>query len=348
MGGERMYCKYCGVKLPENSKFCISCGKKIDDGVAPVEYYAQPIAAPEAPPVYEDFKVSEVPESPVSPEPKPEPKEDSEGNGCAWLFIISFSVVILFIIVAALSGNGDSDNAQQAASATVSTTAGVQKETPPPEVPLTPREQEIKAAFEEKGGLNCIEQTIKKQLKNPNTAHFTHDKTSWKAHNAIFTGSGTVTYKNAKSNNVTEPFTVTVIMTTKSFFSLYVKLGDTISVNNVKSVNSLGLATKSGSSIFGVGQSNYIFDKDDGDLIAVYDKDSEKMTLDEYNRIKSGMGYDEVTEIVGSYGTEMARSEIAGYQSFVVTWDGVGSLGANASLTFSNGKLYAKAQLGLQ
>lgn len=337
-----MYCKYCGVKLPDNSKFCISCGKMLSDGVEPVENYAQPTAAPEAPQVPEDFK---VPESPVSPEPK----ADSESNGCAWLFLISFIVIFIYIIGSALSGGGgDLDDAQKAASAAVSTAGEVQKEAPPPEVPLTPREQEIKAVFEEKGGLNCIEKTIKKELKNPDTAHFTHDKTSWKAHNAIFTGSGTVTYKNAKSNTVTEPFTVTVIMTTKSFFSLYVKLGDTISVNDVKAVNSLGLVTKSGTSIFGVGQSNYIFDKDDGDLIAVYDKDSENITLDEYNRIKSGMSYDEVTEIVGSYGTEMARSEIAGYQSFVVTWDGVGSLGANASFTFSNGKLYAKAQLGLQ
>lgn len=343
-----MYCKYCGVKLPENSKFCISCGKKVNDGVAPVDYYAQPIAAPEAPPVSEDFEVPEVPESPVSLEPKPEPKEESESNGCAWLFISFCVFIIIIIIVSALSGgDGDLDAAQQTASATVSATAEVQKEAPPPEVPLTPREQEIRAAFED-NALYCIEITIKKQLKNPVTAHFTHDKTSWKVHNAIFTGSGTVTYKNAKSNTVTEPFTVTVIMTTKSFFSLYVKLGDTISVNNVKAVNSLGLATKSGSSIFGVGQSNYIFDKDDGDLIAVYDKDSEKITLDEYNRIKSGMGYDEVTEIVGSYGTEMARSEIAGYQSFIVSWDGIGSLGANANVTFSNGKVYAKAQLGLQ
>lgn len=347
-----MYCKYCGVKLPENSKFCISCGKKIDDGVAPVEYYAQPIAAPEAPQVPEDFQVSEVYEAPevyAAPvPPEPEPKEDSESNGCAWLFIISFVIVILIIIVAALSGgDGDLDETQKAASATVSTAAEVQKEAPPPEPPLTPREQEIRAVFED-NALYCIEKTIKKQLKNPDTAHFTHDKTSWKAHNAIFTGSGTTTYKNAKSNTVTEPFTVTVIMTTKSFFSLYVKLGDTISVNDVKGVNSLGLATKYGSSIFGVEQSNYIFGKDDVDLIAVYDKDSDKITLDEYNRIKSGMGYDEVTEIVGSYGTEMARSEIAGYQTFIVSWDGIGSLGANANVTFSSGKVYAKAQLGLQ
>lgn len=72
-----------------------------------------------------------------------------------------------------------------------------------------------------------------------------------------------------------------------------------------------------------------------------------RMTLSEFSSIKTGMTYDEVCKIVGSYGFEMSRSEIAGYQTVIVGWDGIGQIGANANVTFQNGKVIAKAQAGL-
>lgn len=72
------------------------------------------------------------------------------------------------------------------------------------------------------------------------------------------------------------------------------------------------------------------------------------ITLDEFNRIEMGMTYDEVVGIIGSYGSELSRSEIAGYTTVILMWEGSGSLGANANVTFQNGSVMAKAQFGLK
>lgn len=72
-----------------------------------------------------------------------------------------------------------------------------------------------------------------------------------------------------------------------------------------------------------------------------------RMTLSEFSSIKTGMTYAEVCEIVGSYGVEQSRVELGGYQTVIVGWDGTGQIGANANVTFQNGKVIAKAQAGL-
>lgn len=72
------------------------------------------------------------------------------------------------------------------------------------------------------------------------------------------------------------------------------------------------------------------------------------ITYDEYNQIKNGMDYSQVSQIVGSYGTEMSRVNVSGYESVVIAWDGIGSIGANANVTFQGGNVVAKAQFGLQ
>lgn len=76
--------------------------------------------------------------------------------------------------------------------------------------------------------------------------------------------------------------------------------------------------------------------------------DSEYITLAEYNQIKSGMTYDEVCDIIGSNGTESATSSVAGYTTSVITWYGNGVAGSNANVTFQNGKVMSKAQVGLK
>ena len=77
-------------------------------------------------------------------------------------------------------------------------------------------------------------------------------------------------------------------------------------------------------------------------------KNAETISYAEYTKIETDMTYEKVCEIIGSYGYEMARTEMAGYQTVIVGWEGEGSIGANANVTFQNGKVVAKAQSGLR
>ena len=69
-----------------------------------------------------------------------------------------------------------------------------------------------------------------------------------------------------------------------------------------------------------------------------------KITMDEYNKIKTGMSYSKVVDIIGGEGKLSAD----GYSTEIYTWKGRGSVGANALITFQNGKVVSKAQSGLR
>ena len=72
------------------------------------------------------------------------------------------------------------------------------------------------------------------------------------------------------------------------------------------------------------------------------------MTMDKYNRIEMGMTAEEVKGIVGSLGKVMSESDVAGYKTVIVTFEGNGSIGSNANITFQNGRVMSKAQVGLK
>lgn len=82
--------------------------------------------------------------------------------------------------------------------------------------------------------------------------------------------------------------------------------------------------------------------------ISGVDDSSEYITLEEYNKIDTGMTYEQVTEIVGSEGTVSSQVESSGYKIIIVTWYGNGVAGSNANVTFTNNSVTAKAQVGLQ
>lgn len=75
------------------------------------------------------------------------------------------------------------------------------------------------------------------------------------------------------------------------------------------------------------------------------------MTMDKFNAIQNGMTYEEVVEIVGGEG-EMSSSAgsddgtIANVAIYV--WKGNGGITSNANVTFIEGKVSGKAQLGLE
>ena len=75
--------------------------------------------------------------------------------------------------------------------------------------------------------------------------------------------------------------------------------------------------------------------------------DDVKITLEQYNAIETGMSYDDVVSLIGGEGSLLSDSEIAGSTAQIYMWEG-SSLGANANVTFSDGKVISKAQFGLE
>ena len=86
-----------------------------------------------------------------------------------------------------------------------------------------------------------------------------------------------------------------------------------------------------------------------GILLGVFFVLKGDITMAEYNQIKEGMTYDEVCDIIGAEGELGADSSFGGYSAEVYTWKGTLYFisGANASISFMNGKVTAKAQVGL-
>lgn len=72
------------------------------------------------------------------------------------------------------------------------------------------------------------------------------------------------------------------------------------------------------------------------------------ITAEKFNRIESGMTYDEVVNIVGSDGELLSQADVGGdeYKTEMYVWYGVVP-GSNANVTFQGGKVVAKAQFGL-
>lgn len=312
-----MYCNNCGENIPDGSQFCKNCGFDVSCDKRPKTEQ-------------DSVRITEQ---------SVELEERTKKTGWGWIIaVFGLMCLLLFIYII---GNSDDGNSVS----TASEIPAVASSTEPRETSLSPVERQIRIKIERQSAHSVFENFINDNLENPNTAKYTHDKSSWKGQNAILTGSGTVTHKNSKSETLTEPFTVSILMSERVSYPLYIKLGDSVLIDQTKGTNSLGIATKYGPSVFGVKQSDSIFKPEHGRLVAICDDDSIKISLDEFNRIKSGMGYDEVSEIVGSLGV---RSDSNENQNFKVTWDGLGESKANAIVTFQNGKVTEKTQSGLK
>ena len=81
--------------------------------------------------------------------------------------------------------------------------------------------------------------------------------------------------------------------------------------------------------------------------IGISSGDDVKITLEQYDSIENGMSYEDVVSLIGGEGSLLSDSEIAGSTSQIYMWEG-SSLGSNANVTFSDGKVISKAQFGLE
>jgi hypothetical protein len=75
------------------------------------------------------------------------------------------------------------------------------------------------------------------------------------------------------------------------------------------------------------------------------------VTLENYGRLRDGMSYHEVVEILGSPGTELSRTTLGGVTTVMYQWEASGLArlsGGNMNAMFQDGSMVTKAQYGLR
>ncbi|MGU3336437.1 DUF3862 domain-containing protein [Methylobacterium mesophilicum] len=72
-----------------------------------------------------------------------------------------------------------------------------------------------------------------------------------------------------------------------------------------------------------------------------------RVTREAYASLKQGTRYNQAVKILGCPGRRMTHMEIGTVQRSTYSWRGTGRTGANLNLSFRNGRLTSKSQLGL-
>jgi hypothetical protein len=71
-------------------------------------------------------------------------------------------------------------------------------------------------------------------------------------------------------------------------------------------------------------------------------------SLSEFYDLRPGMTYSEVRKVIGCEGEVISQVELAGVNTVMVGWDGVGSFGANMHVMFQDNRMITRAQFGLE
>lgn len=69
-------------------------------------------------------------------------------------------------------------------------------------------------------------------------------------------------------------------------------------------------------------------------------------SLSAFQQLRTGMSYGQAVAIIGCEGSELSRTEMAGYVTVMYMWSS--SWGANMNAMFQNDGLVSKAQFGLK
>lgn len=71
-------------------------------------------------------------------------------------------------------------------------------------------------------------------------------------------------------------------------------------------------------------------------------------TLADFRTLRKGMSYAESVEQLGCPGRKVTDLAVGHNHRAIYSWQGRGSYGANLNLTFRNGRLTGRSQLGLR
>lgn len=76
--------------------------------------------------------------------------------------------------------------------------------------------------------------------------------------------------------------------------------------------------------------------------------DPTRITKAEYDAIKTDMTYDEVKAVIGGEGKQSSTSSVEDSEIIIYAWLGNGDSGSNATVSFIDGKVSSKFQIGLK
>ena len=92
---------------------------------------------------------------------------------------------------------------------------------------------------------------------------------------------------------------------------------------------------------------NYISPEQENNDIKQEEKAKDYITLDDFNKISTGMSYEEVKNIIGNDGTIVSDSQVSDTHMIIYSWYGKDKI-SNANFSFQNDKLINKTQIGLE
>lgn len=76
-------------------------------------------------------------------------------------------------------------------------------------------------------------------------------------------------------------------------------------------------------------------------------QEQKKMTLEKFNKIETGMTYQQVVDVIGEEGTLSTESSYGNQSMKVYYWYASNGI-SNATISFMNDKVTAKSQVGLE
>lgn len=80
--------------------------------------------------------------------------------------------------------------------------------------------------------------------------------------------------------------------------------------------------------------------------LAFFRQNGDKITLEQFNQVQTGMSYDQVKEIFKRDGALQSETSISGAENKLYSW--INNDGSNAIITFGNGSVDSKTQANLK
>lgn len=327
-----MFCHNCGTQISQDSKFCFHCGQKIA-----VQNSNQTQQMPK-----QEQRQTDIPRASATNSNEVNRSTQSNTSSAtdsvastnntetnkksAKHFVLGVLGFVLVFILLSIIGV----NSEPAYSSNYQFTSNSSD--------IRPEQKKIRKAITDDILYN-VEDTLKNDLKLPDTAQIKHDISSWNLEDSLFTFGGTITRQNKEGLDETEPFILKLYISEKKLFRVYAKLGSETFYDVLSQYSTMGVIKNSDTDELDLRKNM------EGKLLTIHDKDYEKATLEEFQRIRTGMTYAEVCDIIGSLGTLSGQS---GGGVSVYTWVGNGDKDSQAIITFTGKNVFLTTQVGLK